>query len=450
MKKIDLSKPELLSPAGNFHKLRFALAYGADATYAGIPKFSLRTRENEFRKESLKEAVEYSHNLNRKIYLTLNIYAHNTKVDSFLKELDSVVEWNPDGLIMTDPGLINITIKRYPKMPVHLSTQANATNWTTVKFWKDLGVERIILPRELQLDEIEEIHDQVPEVALESFVHGSICIAYSGRCLISNYMNHRDANQGTCVNSCRWKYDLNQVENESLLYNESQENLSPKRQPENQLKSEFYVKESERPNDKFPISEDQNGTYLFNAKDLCAIELLKEIKKAGVSSYKIEGRTKSEYYVAMCTRSYRKAIDDMTQELPFDSKNLYDLLALSNRGYTTGFYTRNPQEYGENFLDGRSNEFTHKVVGMFLNYHQSQGLLSFECKNKLTLGTEIELITPQKTEKFNIIELRNSKGNFVESSHGGSGRYSIPFAYNPGEFAILRRKIYQDELHDLT
>ncbi len=212
-------KPELLSPAGNLEKLKYAFAYGADAVYAGVPRFSLRTRENDFREESLFEGIQYAHKLGRKVYLTLNIFAHNTKVDGFIRELEKVAEWEPDGLIMADPGLIHQAIKRVPNIPIHLSTQANATNWTTVEFWKNMGVNRVILSRELRLKEIAEIHAQVPDIKLESFVHGAICIAYSGRCLISNYMNHRDANQGTCTNSCRWEYDLQQ-QSSSLLTTE--------------------------------------------------------------------------------------------------------------------------------------------------------------------------------------------------------------------------------------
>jgi len=441
----NIRKPELLAPAGNIDKLRYALAYGADATYAGIPKFSLRTRENEFREDTIQEGIAYSHKLGREIYLTLNIYAHNTKIDSFLKELDKVIQWEPDGLIMADPGLINITLKRYPDMPIHLSTQANTTNWTTVKFWQDLGLERIILSRELRLKEIAEIHEKVPNIELESFVHGAICIAYSGRCLISNYMNHRDANQGTCTNSCRWEYELGKTP-ESLTEIESNEHSRLNENGYTAPNDGFYVKEEHRPDEEYPISEDQNGTYLFNAKDLCAIELLDEIQKAGVCSFKIEGRTKSEYYAAMCTRSYRKAIDDMAAGLPFDPQNLKDLLALSNRSYTTGFYTRNPREFGENFTDGRSTELTHKAVGTMVRYDKSKGLLSFECKNRLEVGTEIEIISPDTTVNVKLSELRNTKDLRVEVCHGGSGRYSFPYDHDPGEFVILRRPIYDAEL----
>ena len=314
-------KPELLSPAGNLTKLKYAFAYGADAVYAGVPRFSLRTRENDFREESIIEGIQYAHNLGKKVYLTLNIYAHNMKVDGFIRELEKVGDWKPDGLIMADPGLIHQAIKRVPHIPVHLSTQANATNWTTVDFWKDLGVKRIILSRELRLKEISEIHEKVPDIELESFVHGAICIAYSGRCLISNYMNHRDANQGTCTNSCRWEYDIKQNKESLAGLEQSQTILSS---DGNYLSpgDGYYVEEKERTGEEYPMEEDENGTYLFNAKDLCAVELLDDIREAGVMSFKIEGRTKSEYYAAMATRSYRKAIDDMANGNSFDLNNL--------------------------------------------------------------------------------------------------------------------------------
>ncbi len=436
--------PELLSPAGNLEKLKFALAYGADAVYAGIPRFSLRTRENDFNENSLIEGIRYAHRLGRKIYLTLNIYAHNTKVDGFLRELEKLAEWEPDGLIMADPGLILQAIKRVPQIPVHLSTQANATNWTTVEFWNDMGVKRIILSRELRLKEIAEIHEKVPEIDLESFVHGAICIAYSGRCLISNYMNHRDANQGTCTNSCRWEYQLGQHSGSLLTEEKNQKTLNTGRGIRSGEK-EYYVIEKERSNEEFPIEEDESGTYLFNAKDLCAIELLEDIRDAGVMSFKIEGRTKSAYYGAMTTRSYRKAIDDMVDEKGFDPTVLKDLMALSNRGYTTGFYTRNPWEFGENYHDNRSLERSHKSVGINCTWDKLNGLLWFDIKNKLSLGSKVEVIFPEGKQSIRVSDLRNHLGKKVEWIHGGAGRGAFPIEWDPGEFAIIRRKLYDEE-----
>ncbi|MFQ6678375.1 MAG: U32 family peptidase C-terminal domain-containing protein [Fidelibacterota bacterium] len=441
--------PELLSPAGNLEKLKYAFAYGADAVYAGIPRFSLRTRENDFKEERLIEGIRYAHSIGKKVYLTLNIYAHNTKIDGFIRELEKVAQWEPDGLIMADPGLILQAIKRIPKIPVHLSTQANTTNWTTVEFWKDLGVKRIILSRELRLNEISEIHKKVPDIELESFVHGAICIAYSGRCLISNYMNHRDANQGTCTNSCRWEYKLG--ENlESLLKDEiNQQSLFSSKQY-NSRREGYFVEERERTGEQYPLEEDDNGTYLFNAKDLCAVELLNEIRDAGVMSFKIEGRTKSTYYAAMSTRSYRKAIDDMAGEKPFDPINLNDLMALSNRGYTTGFYTRNPREFGENYHDNRSMERSHKPVGMNCVWDSSTGLLWFDIKNKLRAESEVEIISPDGKQKLQASDLRNDKGKSVDWIHGGAGRGAFLIENNPGEFAIIRRTLYDEEREKLT
>lgn len=441
-------KPELLSPAGNLEKLKYAYAYGADAVYAGVPRFSLRTRENEFREDSLKEGIKYAHSMGKKIYLTLNIYAHNTKVDGFIKELEKVAAWNPDGLIMADPGLIHQAVKRIPEIPVHLSTQANATNWTTVDFWKNIGVKRIILSRELRLKEINEIHSNVPDIELESFVHGAICIAYSGRCLITNYMNHRDANQGTCTNSCRWDYKFGE-EPESILATESQ-HVSSKEQPEyRQPDGAFYVEEKERKGEKYPIEEDESGTYLFNAKDLCAVELLDEIRDAGVMSYKIEGRTKSEYYAAMATRSYRQAIDDMVGNKPFNPDILKDLFALSNRGYTTGFYTRNPREFGENIHSSRSTERFKKAAGMNCSYDTKSGLLWFDIKNRIELNESVELITPTGQSEFKISEIVNEKNQTVDVAHGGTGRFGIPVETDPGEFAVLRRWLNEQEQNQL-
>jgi U32 family peptidase len=436
-------KPELLSPAGNLEKLKYAFAFGADAVYAGVPKYSLRTRENDFRNESLAEGMAYARAIGKKVYLTLNIYAHNTKINGFLKEMDRLSEYKPDALIMADPGLIAQTIKRYPDIPIHLSTQANATNWTAVSFWRDIGVKRIILSRELRLKEIAEIHEKVPDIELESFVHGAICIAYSGRCLISNYMNNRDANQGTCTNSCRWEYTMGQ---DNSLVNFEKEQHAKRHTNPIEVPEGLYVTEPKRPDQKFPIDEDEHGTYLFNAKDLCAIELLNDLKNAGIVSFKIEGRTKSAYYAAMTARAYRKAIDDIEMKKPFDEENLRNLVALSNRGFTTGFYMHNPRELGENVQDSRSSERTHKPVGTDCRFDEEAKLLWFEVKNKLDKGTEVEIITRDSIKKMEATDLRNDKERHVPSLHGGTGRGAIHCDENPGEFAIIRRKLYPEEL----
>ena len=428
---------ELLLPAGNFEKLKYAFAYGADAVYAGVPRYSLRTRENDFRKESLVEAIAYTHDLGKKLYLTMNIYAHNSKIKGFMDEMERMLQYEPDAMIMSDPGLIHLARKEFPQLDIHLSTQANCTNWASADFWRDQGVTRIILSRELSLKEIAEIHAKVPDVELEAFVHGAICIAYSGRCLITNYMNNMDANQGTCTNSCRWGYNFGQ-KSPSLLEMESQDIIqidAPYSPPEDG----YFLEEPKRPGQYFDMKEDEHGTYMMNAKDLCSIELLQQMRDAGIVSYKIEGRTKSVYYAAMTARSYRKAIDDMQADIPFDSKNLEDLIGIAHRGYISGFYTKNPQEYGQNYVDPSSQDFTHQNAGMVTSWEKSAQLLEFEIKNQIRVGETIEVISPDKTVEIVIEELFNSKKRSVDVVHGGTGLGYIPCDHDPGEFTVMRK-----------
>ena len=428
--------PEILSPAGDMEKLKTALAFGADAVYAGIPKFSLRTREAGFTADNIAEAVEHTHRQRKKIYLTMNIFPHNLKVDAFLRELDTVVPLGPDGLIMADPGMIAIARERYPDMPLHLSTQANTVNWATVAFWRDLGLRRIILSRELRLEEIAEMHRRVPDIELEAFVHGAICIAYSGRCLISNYLHFRDANQGTCTNSCRWEYQmayergsLLDVEREQLPYRYG----TPP--PEG-----FRLRKAHRPEEDFPLSEDAHGTYLMNSKDLCAVELIPALLDNGVVSLKIEGRTKSAYYTAVTARAYRRALDDHLAGRPFDPANLRDLMRLSNRTYTSGFYTRNPRQFGENFEDGYSAAAGAPVAGVVRGYDPRTSLAEIGVKNRFMPGDRLTLITPQKDIPLTVEEIRNAKGETKDAAHGGAENVYIPLPEDPGEYAFLRRE----------
>ncbi len=428
--------PEILAPAGDMFKLKTAYAFGADAVYAGIPKFSLRTREAGFTPENLQIAIDYAHSIGKKIYLTLNIYPHNLKVDAFLKELDLVVPMGPDALIMADPGMISIARKRYPDMPIHLSTQSNTVNWASVEFWHDLGVRRAILSRELRLDEIAEMHNRVPGIELETFVHGAICISYSGRCLISNYLHNRDANQGTCTNSCRWEYKMG-FENGSILEQENKHETYEYTTPPSEG---FYVKENHRPNDKFPITEDEHGTYLMNSKDLCAIELIPQIISAGVCSLKIEGRTKSAYYAAITSRSYKRALDDHLAGKAFDPENLRDLMRLSNRTYTSGFYVRNPRQLGENREDGYSAGLGESVCGVIKDYNPQSNIAEIEVKNRFLPGQEITLITPDKDTIFTLDAIMDKHGSKLEAAHGGARNVWIRLPDDPGDLAFLRLK----------
>ncbi|MCF7823636.1 MAG: U32 family peptidase C-terminal domain-containing protein [Candidatus Marinimicrobia bacterium] len=434
---MNKTRAELLLPAGNFEKLKYAFAYGADAVYAGVPRYSLRTRENDFRKESLIEAISYTHDLGKKIYLTMNIYAHNTKIKGFMTELERMLQYGPDAIIMSDPGLIAFTRKEFPELEIHLSTQANCTNWASAAFWRDQGVSRVILSRELSLKEITEIHKKVPDVELEAFVHGAICIAYSGRCLITNYMNNMDANQGTCTNSCRWGYNFGQ-KTPSLLALEAEEPIQIVENYESPGHG-YFLEEPKRPGQHFNMLEDEHGTYMMNAKDLCSIELLGQMRDAGIVSYKVEGRTKSVYYAAMTARSYRKAIDDMLAERPFDSQNLEDLIGIAHRRYISGFYTKDPREYGQNYDDPSSLDFTHQNAGMVTNWDPDAALLEFEVKNQIAIGDRVEIISPDETILVTIDQLLNGRKRPVDAVHGGTGLAYTPFDHHPGQFAIMRK-----------
>ena len=316
--------PELLSPAGSPEKLKYALAYGADAVYAGIPKFSLRARENPFKNDLLEDAISYTHDKGKKIYVTANILPPNRKIASFKKSLAQHAELGPDAFIMADPGMIQYALKEFPQIPVHLSVQTNTMNWSSVEFWYNLGVKRVILSRELSLEEIQEIHERVPGMELEAFVHGSICIAYSGRCLLSNYFNKRDANQGTCTNSCRWEFNVKEETGKET------EEYKP-------LEGQYAIEEIQREGEMMPVDEDEHGTYIMNSKDLRAVEYLKPLQDAGVISFKIEGRSKSIYYLSLVTRAYRKAITDLTEGRSFDPELLGEINKTANRGFTSAF-----------------------------------------------------------------------------------------------------------------
>ncbi|MCT6919363.1 MAG: tRNA 5-hydroxyuridine modification protein YegQ, partial [Bifidobacteriales bacterium] len=311
-----LHKTELLSPAGTLKSMRYAFAYGADAVYAGQPRYSLRVRNNEFNhEENLKIGIDEAHSKGKKFYVVVNIAPHNSKLKSFVSELKPVIDMNPDALIMSDPGLIMMVRENFPDVDIHLSVQSNAVNWATVKFWKSMGLTRVILSRELSLKEIEEIRENVPDIELEVFVHGALCMAYSGRCLLSGYINHRDANQGTCTNACRWKYGVEEgVENELGEIVKVEETVSGEIQPDlgegPTTDKVFVLHEANRPEAEMTAFEDEHGTYIMNSKDLRAVQYVEKLINIGVNSLKIEGRTKSHYYVARTAQVYRKAIDD--------------------------------------------------------------------------------------------------------------------------------------------
>lgn len=414
--------PELLAPAGSPEKLKYALAYGADAVYAGIPKFSLRARENPFKNDLLEDAIAYTHDKGKKIYVTANILPPNRKIASFKKSLAQHAELGPDAFIMADPGMIQFALKEFPHIPVHLSVQTNTMNWSSVEFWYNLGVKRIILSRELSLEEIQEIHERVPGMELEAFVHGSICIAYSGRCLLSNYFNHRDANQGTCTNSCRWEFNINEeTGTETEQY-----------QP---LKGNYAIEENQRDGEMMPIDEDEHGTYIMNSKDLRAVEYLKPLRESGVMSFKIEGRSKSIYYLAMVTRAYRKAINDITEGKSFDPSLLGEINKTANRGFTSAFLISPSNRETERFDSPQENDQPQVFGGQIVN--ERPGWIEVDVKNRIELGDEAEYISPSGQHKFSISAMETSAGEKKNVAHGGNGTVWIGIDWQAEPFSLL-------------
>ncbi|HHB91712.1 MAG TPA: U32 family peptidase [Thioploca sp.] len=413
-----MKPPELLSPAGTLKNMRYAFAYGADAVYAGQPRYSLRVRQNDFAKlDNLAQGITEAHAQNKKFYIACNLLPHNAKLKTFMDDMAPIIEMQPDALIMADPGLVMLVRERWPQQDIHLSVQANTMNYASVKFWQKLGLIRIILSRELSLEDIAEIRQQCPDMELEVFVHGSLCIAYSGRCLLSGYINHRDANQGSCTNACRWNYKLYEGKEDTIGIH--------------------LLEEKERPGKYLPIFEDENGTYIMNSKDLRAIQHIKTLTEIGIDSVKIEGRTKSYYYVARTAQIYRQAIDDITANKDFDIKLFQELDNLTNREYTEGFYRRHvPEEY-QNYKSNNSVHNQQQFVGEVLGY--TGELLDIEVKNHFELGDNLELISPQGNQQFKLEQLKDQYNNNIEvapgSGHTVRIRPPIPIGVNYGLLA---------------
>src|ERR1035437_8794507 len=329
---MTLRIPELLAPAGSLAMLETAFAFGATAIYAGQPRYSLRVRNNDFGDIAvLQQGIERSHALGHKFYLVSNIFPHDNKIKNYVKNMAPVIALKPDAMIMSDPGLIMLVRQTWPEMEIHLSVQANTVNSAAVRFWKSVGLSRVILSRELSLEQVAQIRQECPDTELEVFVHGALCIAYSGRCLLSGYFNHRDANQGSCTNSCRWDYKTMPG-----VVDASGDILAPQAVAEREReRAEVYViEEGQRPGSFMPIEEDEHGTYVMNSKDLRAIEHVKRLVEIGVDSFKIEGRTKSPYYVARAVESSSQAIADAVAGRELDPALLGQLEGLANRAST--------------------------------------------------------------------------------------------------------------------
>lgn len=424
-----MNKPELISPAGDLEKLKIAFLYGADAVYASTSNFSMRTREIGFTKKSLTEGIKYAHSLGKKVYLTINVFPHSSDIERLKKHILKSIKLNPDAFIVADPGILEF-IKTNTNIPIHLSTQANTTNYLSAKFWEEQGVARIVLARELSLKDIKLISDYCSSkartkndrllgeasrnnpVGLEAFVHGAMCMAYSGRCQISNYLTKRDPNKGMCVQACRFKYKM------------------------------YGLEEEYRKGEIFPIYEDKDGTHILNSKDLCIIDHIPELLDAGVSSFKIEGRLKSVYYVGIVTRAYRKAID-----LYFENKAKYEeekkkfvleVSKTSNRGFTTGFYFNKPNKDTNNYATSRAKS-NYGYVGIVKSYNSKTKTTVIEAKNYLPKGNQIEIVTPHDIIKCEISQMIH-KGEPVEVVHAGY-EFEMPLDVFVPENSFIRTKI---------
>lgn len=476
-----MKQVELLSPAGSIKSMQYAFAYGADAVYAGQPRYSLRVRNNEFNQlEKMAEAISMAHQQGKQFFVASNLAPHNDKIRSYLRDMEPVIGMQPDALIMSDPGLIMLVRDKWPDMTVHLSVQANAVNWAAVKFWERQGIKRVILSRELSLDEIEEIRQRCPDIELEVFVHGALCIAYSGRCLLSGYMTHRDGNQGACTNSCRWKYDthearetaegdivaINPAVHEQMLA--AQNTFASSREisasgevgswdpgqssPTDSISSGklmniedrvFLLQEENRPGEYMPAYEDEHGTYIMNSKDLRAIQHVKRLIDIGINSLKIEGRTKSHFYAARTAQIYRMAIDDALAGREFNMGLMDKLESLASRGYTEGFYRRHlPKEY-QNYESGFSVSTQQQFVGEVIGRDDASGDWIIDVKNRFAVGDQIEMMSPSGNQLFTLAAMHNMAGTAMDVAPGSGHTVRIPVPDNAHpEFGLLMKSLH--------
>jgi putative protease len=384
----DRKKPELLIPAGNLETLKTAVIYGADAIYIGGDLYGLRAKAKNFSPEEMTEGIAFAHEYGKKVYVTANITAHNRDLDGirkYFRELKAFGKYRPDALIISDPGVFTIAREEVPEIGVHISTQANNTNYETCRFWHKLGASRVVSARELSLEELVELRSKIPaELELETFVHGAMCIAYSGRCLLSNYFTGRDANLGACTHSCRWKY---------------------------------RIAEETRPGEYLPIEENERGTYIFNSKDLCMIEHIPELVKAGINSFKVEGRMKTALYAATVARAYRKAIDDFFENPALYEANkpgyMEEIKKGVNRKFTTGFFFGKPT-HEDQIYDHSTYEKAYTYLGTVSG--RKEELYELEQKNKFSVGETVEIIKPNgDTIETKVRRITDEEGNEMES-----------------------------------
>ncbi len=409
MNTIRPKKPELLVPASSLEVLKTAVMFGADAVYIGGEAFGLRAKAKNFTSAEMAEAILFAHEFGVKVYVTANILAHNSDLEGARNYFAELKQLKPDALIISDPGMYMIAKEVCPEIDIHISTQANNTNYQTYRFWHQQGAKRVVSARELSLEEIRQIRDQIPdEMEIESFVHGAMCISYSGRCLLSSYFTGRDANQGACTHPCRWKY---------------------------------AVVEETRPGECFPVYENERGTYIFNSKDLCMIEHIPELVSAGIDSFKIEGRMKTALYVACVARTYRKAIDDY-----FESEQKYhenmawykaEIAKCTYRQFTTGFYFGKPDEHTQIY---DSNTYVNEYVYLgTVDSIDERGFAKFEQRNKFCVGDTIELMKPDgRNMETRVLSMYNDEGEAVESCPHSKQILYVELAEKPEPYDLMR------------
>ncbi|MCH4178437.1 MAG: U32 family peptidase [Megasphaera sp.] len=402
---------ELLAPAGNMDKLKLAFLYGADAVYLGGKSFGLRAFSDNFSREEMEEAVQYAHGLNKRVHVTVNIFPHNADLEGLPDYLKFLSRIHVDAILIADPGIFSLARQLVPELPIHISTQANVTNWAAAKFWYDQGAKRVVMAREVSLQDVKKIHDTVP-VELEGFVHGAMCISYSGRCLLSNYFTqNRDSNRGQCVQCCRFKYN---------------------------------VVEEKRPGQYFPVVEDERGTYIFNSKDLCLLPYLPDLYGAGLNSLKIEGRMKSVHYVATVIKVYRQAIDAYEADpehfhvLPEWTE---ELEKISHRPYTRGFSVSRPTE-ADQVYSHSSNTQTHEFIGLVLSYDAGQGIAWIQQRNHFAVGQEVEFLQPKgRLVRHTIRKMMDDKGQPITAAPHPQMKVGLYIDTPLEPYSMMRRKV---------
>ncbi len=430
-------RSELLMPAGSLDKLKVAVLYGADAVYLGTPDLSLRTK-SEFTLEDVVEGIEFAHAHGKRVYLTLNLFSHNKDIDKLPEYVDTVRRVQPDGLIIADPGVFMFVKQHAPELELHVSTQANVCSWQSVKFWQDQGAKLCVLGREVSFAELSEIRQRCPDIKLEAFVHGAMCMTYSGRCLLSNFMAERGANQGACANSCRWKYKVHM-----RLKDGTSEELPLTE--ENLELFEFLLEEEVRPGEFMPIEEDERGSYILNSKDLCIMPKLDDLLGIGVDSLKVEGRGKSIYYVAIVARAYRMAIDDWYRDPDNWSAENYmnELLTVPNRGYTFAFHEGRLSNHAHGF-ENTSTIGGWEFAGMVKSVEDDAFII--EGQNKLEAGDVLEFVPPNENDTIllRIYEFEHAAGGKINQvvNAGHEPLFRVPFAlFDHEDPATLKDRI---------